>query len=290
MLELTGRLPDAVAACVGGGSNAIGIFHAFLDDADVEAVRLRGGRRRRRHRAARRDDRARPPRRAARRAQLRAAGRGRPDHRVALDLGRARLPGRRARARAASPTSAAPTTCPATDAEAMEALRLLSRTEGIIPAIESAHALAGALRARPRARARRDHPGEPHPAAATRTWRPPARWFDLFDERRGAVVTGRAVSRRAIRVGERRRAARSIGYLPVGFPDLATSIDAAVALVENGVDVLELGPALLRPGDGRAGDPGGDAGGARRAASGCATCSRPSSEIRSRRRRAGARA
>ena len=36
VLELTGRLPDAVAACVGGGSNAIGIFHAFLDDADVK--------------------------------------------------------------------------------------------------------------------------------------------------------------------------------------------------------------------------------------------------------------
>src|SRR5204862_6176568 len=36
VLELAGRLPDAVAACVGGGSNAIGIFHAFLDDADVK--------------------------------------------------------------------------------------------------------------------------------------------------------------------------------------------------------------------------------------------------------------
>ncbi len=42
-LDLTGTLPDAATACVGGGSNAIGLFSAFLDD-DVAAVRLRGGR------------------------------------------------------------------------------------------------------------------------------------------------------------------------------------------------------------------------------------------------------
>ena len=98
----TGRLPDAVAACVGGGSNAIGIFHAFLDDPEVAPVRLRGGRRGRRHRAARRDHHQGPARRAARRPQLPAAGRGRPDHRVALDLRRPRLPGRRPGARLAA--------------------------------------------------------------------------------------------------------------------------------------------------------------------------------------------
>ena len=43
VLERTGRLPDAVAACVGGGSNAIGIFHAFLDDADVRLVGFEPG-------------------------------------------------------------------------------------------------------------------------------------------------------------------------------------------------------------------------------------------------------
>ena len=43
VLELTGRLPDAVAACVGGGSNAIGIFHAFLDDPEVRLVGLEAG-------------------------------------------------------------------------------------------------------------------------------------------------------------------------------------------------------------------------------------------------------
>ena len=43
MLETAGRLPDAVVACVGGGSNAIGIFHAFLGDADVELVGIEAG-------------------------------------------------------------------------------------------------------------------------------------------------------------------------------------------------------------------------------------------------------
>src|SRR5690606_14905522 len=41
--DLTGRLPDVVAACVGGGSNAIGIFHAFLDDPEVRLVGLEAG-------------------------------------------------------------------------------------------------------------------------------------------------------------------------------------------------------------------------------------------------------
>ena len=49
-LELTGALPDAAVACVGGGSNAIGLFTAFLDDADVRLVGFEAGRRRRRHR------------------------------------------------------------------------------------------------------------------------------------------------------------------------------------------------------------------------------------------------
>ena len=63
MLERYGRLPDAVAACVGGGSNALGIFADFIDDPDGRAVRLRGRRRRRGHRSARRH--ASPPGRSA---------------------------------------------------------------------------------------------------------------------------------------------------------------------------------------------------------------------------------
>ena len=81
ILERTGRLPDAAIACVGGGSNAIGLFHAFLPDAGRAPHRLRGGRARRGDREARGvavGGRARHP---ARLALLRAAGRGGPDHR-----------------------------------------------------------------------------------------------------------------------------------------------------------------------------------------------------------------
>ena len=88
-LELTGALPDAVTACVGGGSNAIGLFAAFVDDPSVRIVGFEAGGDgvdTGRHAAtiARRRG-----RRAPRRPHLRAAGRGRPDRRVALDLARA---------------------------------------------------------------------------------------------------------------------------------------------------------------------------------------------------------
>lgn len=144
VLELTGALPTAVAACVGGGSNAIGIFHAFLDDADVRLIGFEAG-----------GEGAETPRHAATitkgrpgvlhgarsyllqdedgqtieshsiSAGLDYPGVG-PEHSWLAALGRAEYR-------------------PVTDAAAMEALRLLTRTEGIIPAIESAHALAGAL-------------------------------------------------------------------------------------------------------------------------------------------------
>ena len=95
MLEREGRLPDAVAACVGGGSNAIGLFHPFLADSAVRLLRRRGGRRRARPRGHALE-RARVG--AARLALLRAGRRGRPGAREPLDLGRARLPRRRPRA------------------------------------------------------------------------------------------------------------------------------------------------------------------------------------------------
>ena len=147
VLELTGRLPDAVIACVGGGSNAMGIFHRV--HRRMPGVRLVGveaggdGHRVGPARGALRLDGH--PGRAARRDELPPAGRRRPDRRVALDLGRPRLPGRRARARLAARQRPrrVPRTPPTT--RSMEAFRLLSRTEGIIPAIESAHALVGAM-------------------------------------------------------------------------------------------------------------------------------------------------
>jgi tryptophan synthase beta chain len=144
ILEVCGRLPDAVAACVGGGSNAIGIFTAFVPD---EAVRLVGfeaggdGVETGRHAASitggapgvlhgarsylLQDENGQTIESHSISAGLDYPGVG-PEHSYLHDTGRAEY-------RAI------------TDAQAMDAFSLLSRTEGIIPAIESAHALAGAL-------------------------------------------------------------------------------------------------------------------------------------------------
>jgi tryptophan synthase beta chain len=145
VLDLTGKLPDVVMACVGGGSNAIGIFHAFLDDRGVKLIGIEAagdGVDTEKHAAT--IERGRPGVLHGSRsyvlqnedgqtieshsisAGLDYPGVG-PEHAALHDIGRA-------------------TYLPATDTEAMDALRLLSMTEGIIPAIESAHALAGALR------------------------------------------------------------------------------------------------------------------------------------------------
>ena len=145
ILDRTGTLPDAVVACVGGGSNAIGMFDAFLDD---EGVRLYG--------VEAAGDGVDTPRHAA------SIGRGRPgvlhgartfvlqdedgqtieSHSISAGLD---YPGVGPKHAWLASIGRAEY-IPATDDEAMQALRLLSRTEGIIPAIESAHALAGAMR------------------------------------------------------------------------------------------------------------------------------------------------
>ena len=144
VFEREGRLPDAVLACVGGGSNAIGIFTAFVPDDEVRLVGLEAGGDgvdTGRHAAtitggtpgvlhgARsyllQDDNGQTIESHSISAGLDYPGVG-PEHSYLHDIGRAEY-------RAV------------TDAEAMEAFALLCRTEGIIPAIESAHALAGAL-------------------------------------------------------------------------------------------------------------------------------------------------
>ncbi len=145
VLELTGRLPDAVVACVGGGSNAMGIFTAFLDDADVRlygfeaggegvdsgrhAARMAGGSPGVLHGTRTyvlQDENGQTVPSHSVSAGLDYPGVG-PQHAWLHDTGRA-------------------TYAPVVDSEAMDAFALLCRTEGIIPAIESAHALAGALR------------------------------------------------------------------------------------------------------------------------------------------------
>ena len=159
MLDRYGRLPDAVAACVGGGSNALGIFADFIPDAGVALYGFEAGGDGRRDRPARRHHHRGRGRRAARHADLRAAGRGRPDQGVALDLGRPGLPGRRARSTPGWPDTGRAHYEPITDAEAMDAFRLLSRDRGH-HAGDRVGARAGrGARARPAAAAGPD--GEP---------------------------------------------------------------------------------------------------------------------------------
>jgi tryptophan synthase beta chain len=145
VLERVGRLPDAVTACVGGGSNAIGIFAAFIDDPGVRLVGYEAGGdgvETGRHAASitggaagvlhgsrsyiLQDEDGQTIESHSISAGLDYPGVG-PEHAWLHDTGRASYQ-------------------PVTDAEAMEAFRLLCRTEGIIPAIESAHALAGTIR------------------------------------------------------------------------------------------------------------------------------------------------
>jgi tryptophan synthase beta chain len=144
VLERVGRLPDVVAACVGGGSNAIGIFTAFIPDEDVRLVGFEAGGdgvETGRHAASitggapgvlhgarsylLQDEDGQTVESHSISAGLDYPGVG-PEHSYLHDIGRAEYR-------------------PITDAQAMDAFALLARTEGIIPAIESAHALAGVL-------------------------------------------------------------------------------------------------------------------------------------------------
>ena len=145
MVRDFGALPTAVAACVGGGSNAIGIFHAFLDDENVRLIGFEAageGMNTLKHAATLnygkpgvlhgaksyilQDEDGQTIESHSISAGLDYPGVG-PEHAWLKDLGRAEYFG-------------------ISDDEAMTALKQLSQTEGIIPAIETAHALAGALK------------------------------------------------------------------------------------------------------------------------------------------------
>ena len=161
MPELAGRQPDAVIACVGGGSNAMGIFYPYITDTESAADRRRGGGRGPRDRQARGVALRRQARRAARQPHLPPAGRERPDHRDAFDLGGPRLSRRRARSTPGSRTASAPSTSRSPTTRRSQAFHELCRTEGIIPALESAHAVAHAMKIAPAMREGRDPAGQP---------------------------------------------------------------------------------------------------------------------------------
>jgi len=147
-LEHTGRLPDAIVACVGGGSNAIGAFHPFLDDSEVELIGVEAGGdglETGRHAAPlsagkpgvlhgnrtylMEDEAGQIIETHSVSAGLDYPGVG-PEHAWLKDIGRVQY-------------------VAATDTEALEATHKLCRIEGIIPALESAHAIAHAIKMAP---------------------------------------------------------------------------------------------------------------------------------------------
>jgi len=151
ILEAERRLPDLAIACVGGGSNAIGLFHAFLPDNEVRLVGVEAG-----GRGEKLGDHAARYRGGAP-GVLQGAysyvlqdehGQIALTHSVSAGLDYAMIGPEHAWLR---DQSRAEYTA-ASDAEALDAARRLSRTEGIIPALESAHAVAEAIRRAPAAK------------------------------------------------------------------------------------------------------------------------------------------
>ncbi|MDQ0875138.1 tryptophan synthase beta chain [Paenibacillus sp. V4I3] len=148
ILETEGRLPDAVIACVGGGSNAMGIFYPFVQDESVKLIGVEAAGRgihTEEHAATMtkgtpgvfqgslsyllQDEYGQVLPAHSISAGLDYPGIG-PEHSYLKDIERA-------------------TYYPITDQEALDALQLLSRTEGIIPALESAHAIAQTVKVAP---------------------------------------------------------------------------------------------------------------------------------------------
>ncbi|MBT7031283.1 MAG: pyridoxal-phosphate dependent enzyme, partial [Rhodospirillaceae bacterium] len=141
ILEAEGRLPDSLLACIGGGSNAMGLFHPFLDDADVRIIAVEAageGIETGRHAASLsaggagvlhgnrtyllQDDDGQITEAHSISAGLDYPGIG-PEHSWLHDVGRVEY-------------------VSVTDAEAVESFQLCTRIEGIVPALESAHAIA----------------------------------------------------------------------------------------------------------------------------------------------------
>ena len=270
VLERTGRLPDAVAACVGGGSNAIGIFHAFLDDADVRLVGFEAGGdgvETGRHGATLtegspgalhgalsyllQDEDGQTIESHSISAGLDYPGVG-PEHALLKDIGRAELPAGHRR-------------------------RGDGRVRAALP--HRGHHPGDRVRARAR-RARCGSGRELGPEAVI--------LVNLSGRGDKDVDTAREVVRAVSeRVTQMRRASCSTacasasgpgraGRLPARrLPDRRRLGRAAVARWSTaGCDLVEVGVPVLRPGDGRPDHPGRRRHRAARRASGCATCSR----------------
>lgn len=230
MLAKEDRLPDAVIACVGGGSNAIGSFYHFIEDEDVRLIGCEAAGRgvdtfetaatiatgrvgifhgMKSYFCQDKDGQIAPVYSIS--AGLDYPGVG-PEHAHLHDIGRAEY-------------------VPVTDDEAVNAFEYLAKTEGIIPAIESAHAVAHAMKIAPTMETKSLL--SPFPAEATRTV-PPL-----------PVTEGRISMSNIRKAFENGKA--FIAFITCGDPDLETTAKVVRAAAENGADLIELGIPFSDP-------------------------------------------
>jgi tryptophan synthase beta chain len=151
MLDQAGRLPDVAIACVGGGSNAIGLFHAFVEDEDVDLIGVEAGGRgigTGEHAARFADPEiGRPGVLHGTRSYVMqdADGQIKETHSISAGLDYPSVGPEHSYLRAVERAHYTA----ATDDEALEAFQVLSKLEGIIPALESAHAVAEVIKRAP---------------------------------------------------------------------------------------------------------------------------------------------
>lgn len=148
ILEAEGRLPDAIVAAVGGGSNAMGIFHPFVDDASVRLIGAEAAGRgidTGEHAATMTKGRPGVFQGSLSYVLQDEGGQVLPAHSISAGLDYPGIGPEHAYLK----DSKRAEYVPITDSEALEALQLLSRLEGIIPALESAHAVAHAMKLAP---------------------------------------------------------------------------------------------------------------------------------------------
>ena len=232
-----GRLPDSLVAAIGGGSNAIGLFHPFLDDPPDRDLRRRGGRPRPRRACMRPRSRGgRPGVLHGNRTYLLMDDDGQiqdahsisagldypgigPEHAWLHEVGRV-------------------TYISATDDEALAAFQLCCKLEGIVPALEPAHALAKVMELAPKKP--KDHLMVRQP---------------LGPRRQGHLRGGRASRRGPVtsRIEARFRKCRAEGraalvtYVMAGDPDPETSLAILEGLPEAGADIVEFGLPFTDP-------------------------------------------
>ena len=283
MLARIDRLPDLLVAAIGGGSNAIGLFHPFLDDRGREDARRRSGRPRPRQKT-RREPCRRLPRRAPRQQDLSAAGRGRPDRRGAFDQRRGSIipasapntPGSRKPAES-SYTSASPTPKRSTRSNSCAAPKASSpRSNRATPSPRSSNAHR-------RWTSRTRSFWQTCADAATRTsslsrTRSGVADMTLLPSCRDCSGIQRATNRTPLapaarwapdhdsgcRMTERSDAAFGkpypalVAFVTAGDPTPAATPAILDALVVGGADVIELGMPFTDPMADGPGDPGGE--------------------------------